>query len=188
MKISNFIRKFIVSAVILIPATMLSGCFDDDDTDYTDWRARNLNYIDSLAHLKENGVDIYTRYVPVWEPGTYVLMKWHNDRNLTKGNPSPWSTSTVDVKYKGTTAYGLPFDSSYNQTRYGDSIYRTTPAANVTGFHAALVNMHVGDSVTVVIPYQAGYGSTGSGAILPFSTLIFDIKLKAINALEVPGN
>lgn len=181
-------RRILLPLALIIPVLTLTGCFDDDDTDYTAWRQRNLDFIDSVASLKTDGVELYERIVPEWQPGTFVLMRWHNNRALTAGRLSPWSTSTVDIKYKGYPAYGAPFDSSYRATRWGDSIYRTTPQKNVTGFHAALVNMHEGDSVTVIMPYQAGYGSSAYGNIKPYSTLIFDIKLVKVRALEVPGS
>ena len=49
---------------------------------------------------------------------------------------------------------------------------------NVEGWLIALTHMHVGDSCTVVIPYQQGYGSTKKTDVLvPFSTLVFGMKL-----------
>ena len=68
------------------------------------------------------------------------------------------------------------------------SIFRCKPNEMITGFWAATTNMEIGDSVTAVIPYTSGYGVTGSGAILPYSTLIFNIKLVDIAAYDkVPG-
>lgn len=46
--------------------------------------------------------------------------------------------------------------------------------------------MRVGDSAQVVIPYLEGYGVSGSGSILPFTTLVFNIKLVDIPAYEIP--
>ena len=38
--------------------------------------------------------------------------------------------------------------------------------------------MHVGDSCTVIIPYQQAYGSTKrSDVLIPYSSLMFDVKL-----------
>ena len=71
-------------------------------------------------------------------------------------------------------------------TTYGDSLYRTRVNNVITGWQIALTNMHEGDSVTVVVPYNAAYGSTGSGAIAPYSTLIFDVMLKKVQAYETP--
>ncbi|MDE7190513.1 MAG: FKBP-type peptidyl-prolyl cis-trans isomerase, partial [Muribaculaceae bacterium] len=103
-------------------------------------------------------------------------------------NLMPLDNSTVDVKYCLRNIEGTVIESSYSTTTYGDSIYRTQPNANVIGFWTGLTNMHVGDSVTMVIPYQAGYGSASQRALLPFSTLIFDVKLKSIYRYETPND
>ncbi len=44
----------------------------------------------------------------------------------------------------------------------------------------ATTNMLPGDSVTAIIPYTSGYGISGSNSVLPYSTLIFQIKLDKI--------
>ena len=48
----------------------------------------------------------------------------------------------------------------------------------------AMMNMHVGDSCSVIVPYQQGYGSVTMGKVKPFSTLVFDIKLVSIYGYE----
>ena len=97
---------------------------------------------------------------------------------LTRNNLKPLITSTVDVKYHLSTYDGNPVDSSYYMTSPADSIYRSVLNQNVEGWMIALTRMHVGDSCTVIIPYQQGYGSTKkSDNLLPFSNLIFDVKL-----------
>lgn len=47
------------------------------------------------------------------------------------------------------------------------------------------MNMRVGDSARIVIPYNLGYGSSNSGVIKPYSTLVFDLKLVDIPYYEV---
>ena len=49
--------------------------------------------------------------------------------------------------------------------------------AMVVGFSTALQKMHVGDTWKVYIPYQLGYGSSDSGVIPAYSTLIFYINV-----------
>jgi FKBP-type peptidyl-prolyl cis-trans isomerase FklB len=49
----------------------------------------------------------------------------------------------------------------------------------VDGFSTALQNMHIGDRWLVYIPYTLGYGTTDSGTIPAYSTLVFDITLLA---------
>ncbi len=143
---------------------------------------QNLEYISNAeAETGADGKKVYEKIVPAWDKASFTLMRWHNDRALTASNLTPLDNSTIKVKYLLTNIEGDTIDSSYRQT---DSLYQCRPCDMITGFWIATTNMHVGDSVTAVIPYQAGYGITGSNAVLPFSTLIFQIKLNSIVALE----
>ncbi len=184
MKLRNF-------GFLALPAMLftLSSCLGDDtdSSDYSEWRTQNLEYFDNAKAATINGVKVYEEVTPVWDNATTILMKWHNDRTKTQDNLVPISNSTIDVKYILTTIEGDTIDSSYSQTTYGDSIYRCQPNNLITGFQIAVTNMHVGDSITTVIPYTAGYGYYGSGDVLPYSTLIFGIKLVDINAWETPS-
>ncbi len=183
------LRLLLLAAVITIVAGIFSACINgnDDNTDYSDWRSLNIKYLDSIEEsTTADGSREYMRLVPSTAPATFILMKWHNNRSLTQSGLMPLGNSKVDVKYRGRLVNGMPFDSSYNNRSHGDSVYRTTPLSNVIGFGSALMNMHEGDSVTVMIPYQAGYGNVTTGKIPAFSTLIFDIKLKKVYTYEIP--
>ena len=165
----------------------MSACSDDDVTNnwkaYASWREANENYFAEQKALQEPGEGLYyTSVIPAWYSGGEILMRYLNDRSLTEGNLSPLVTSTVNVKYKGWLMDGTPFDSSYTAT---DSVFTTKVTSVIDGWQTALQYMRVGDSVRVVIPYSQAYGSGGSGAVLPFSTLTFDIKLKDILYYEV---
>ncbi|MGN1246214.1 MAG: FKBP-type peptidyl-prolyl cis-trans isomerase, partial [Muribaculaceae bacterium] len=146
----------------------------------------NLKYIaDKEAEKDAQGKAVYTRLVPTsWNSQGYILIRYYNDTMLTKDNLKPMLTSTVDVKYRGHDIDGVVFDSSFWRTSPADSVYRTKPSSVVEGWTIALMNMHIGDSCEVIIPYQQGYGSGGSQSILPYSTLIFDMKLVGIPAYE----
>ena len=48
--------------------------------------------------------------------------------------------------------------------------------------------MHVGDSVTMVIPYNSAYGENYNGRIKPYSNLIYRVKFKEIVAFEKPND
>lgn len=163
-------------AMLMLTPVMTSCLDDDDDKNYDDWRKENEEYV-----AKQENAGEYERIVPVWAPGLFVLMKYHQRAADYATLIPPLSTSTVDIKYRGMLIDSTQFDSSFSQTTYGDSIYRCVPNKMVAGFWTALTNMVPGDSVTVIIPAQAGYGVKGSGStIKPYSTLIFDIKMKQI--------
>jgi peptidyl-prolyl cis-trans isomerase len=182
------IRKILLTPLLL---AMLALCSchlgDDNDDQYRDWRQKNIQYVDDMLALKENGQPVYTKVVPDWATGDFVLMKWHNDRALTEKNLVPLYNSTVRVKYHVSTIEAA-VDSSYNQTQYGDSLYQCQPVNTIPGFAIALTNMHVGDSCTVIIPYYLAYDNMASTNIKkPYSTLIYRLKLVSIPAYEIPN-
>ncbi len=181
-------KKYFIPVLLSILAPMaLTSCLGDDDNnvDYSEWIQMNEKYIsDKEAELDADGNKAYEKIVPKWCPGVYILAKWHNDRSLTAGNLVPMDNSTVDVIYECEYVNDVVLDSSYKQTTYGDSIYRCRPLDNIVGFWTMLTNMHVGDSVTCVIPMNAAYG-VSSNSVLPYSTLVYHMKLKNIHHYEV---
>lgn len=164
----------------------LCSCLDDNDNteDYTEWRKQNEAYLDSVINLKDNGIPIYTKIIPDWASSTYTLIQWHTDRSVTSKNLSPMDNSTVNIKYACIDIFDNVINDSYSMTTYGDSIYQTTPASMITGVRAALPMMHIGDSVTLVMPYTAAYGTSAYGSIKPYSTLKFSLKLVSIPDYE----
>lgn len=183
----NRIKYITLSAVALLIATSLTSCLGDNDNqyDYTEWINQNETYLaDKEAETDASGRKVYEKINPVWAPGVYVLAKWHNDRSLTSSNLVPMDNSTCDVVYECYYVNGTLLDSSAKH--YADSIYSCRPCDNIVGFWTMLTNMHVGDSVTCVIPMNAAYGAT-STSVMPYSTLIYNLKLKAISAYEVSG-
>ena len=171
MKLNRIFPIFTALALLILPA-----CFhDEDEKDFTDWRNQNLEYIENISRLTENGEPVYTALTPVWDKSITVYMKWHNEGERNPSEVTPLSTSTCVVKYTLTNIEGDTLDSSAS--------YTCVPNAMVTGFMAALTHMRVNDTVTAVIPYNAGYGQYSYGGILPYSTLIFGIRLESIVSL-----
>ena len=165
---------------------LLTACFDDTDSvaeQYKDWNEKNLNYLQAAEDSTQNGVPYYSRITPTWAPNAYVLAHWHNNRALTENNLSPMDNSTVSITYELLNINGEKLSDSFANP---DSAYVSKPSSNIIGVWAAMTHMHVGDSVTLVIPSNAGYGDIAHGNIPPYSTLIYNIKMKAIKAYEVP--
>ncbi len=182
-------KAFLLAVTAMFCTAGFTSCLSDDDNDELTWRTQNDQYMTEMqALLDDNNNPYFTKVVPDWNPNAYVLMHWHNDRNATRKNISPISTSYVDVKYHLRTIDGLAKDSSYMRTSPADSIYRTQLNSNIEGWIIALPEMHVGDSVTMVIPYQFGYGSSQRGTIEAYSDLIFDVKLKGVPGYETKPN
>ena len=168
-------KKFFYTVIMAIVAvTMLDSCLGKTiEDEYKDWREDNDAWFQ-----KQMSSGQYTILTAAWDPSAKTLIRWHNDTMLTKGNLKPLITSTVDVKYHVSLYNGTPIDSSYYLTSPADSIYRSILNQNVEGWMIALTHMHVGDSCTVIIPYQQGYGSNKkSDVLIPYSTLVFNLKL-----------
>ena len=168
-------KKFFYTVIMAIVAiTMLDSCLGKSvEDEYKDWRQSNDEFYQRQANSGQ-----YTKLTAPWDPSAQTLIRWHNDTMLTRNNLKPLITSTVDVKYHLRLYDGTAVDSSYATKSPADSVYRSLLKSNVEGWMIALTRMHVGDSCTVIIPYQQGYGSTKmSGVLLPYSTLIFDMKL-----------
>lgn len=168
-------KKFFYTVIMAIVAvTMLDSCLGKTiEDEYKDWREDNDAWFQKQMSSRQ-----YTVLTAAWDPSAKTLIRWHNDTMLTKGNLKPLITSTVDVKYHVSLYNGTPIDSSYYLTSPADSIYRSQLNQNVEGWMIALTHMHVGDSCTVIIPYQQGYGSNKkSDVLIPYSTLVFNLKL-----------
>lgn len=172
MKLKRLFPILTISLLFILPA-----CLGDNDktTDYSEWRALNQAYYDSIEIASVDGILQYTPITPVWDRSFTIFMQWHNNGDESSSLVTPLSTSTCQVKYTLTNIKGDTLDSSASFT--------CVPNNMVTGFMAALTNMRENDTVTAVIPYTAGYGVYGNGSVPPYSTLIFGIRLDSISKL-----
>lgn len=90
--------------------------------------------------------------------------------------PKPKATDTVKVDYTGTKIDGTKFDSSVDRGQPA-----TFPLNQVVpGWTEGLQLMPVGSQYKFYIPAKLAYGERGPGPIGPNATLIFDVKLIAI--------
>lgn len=179
---------WIIGAVLAIP--FLGACSDDDNDinldSYSEWREQNEVWLKEMANKKNpDGTPYYHTVVPAWNPGAYILMHYFNNRSETVGNLSPLYTSMVDVRYVGYNCEGEPFDSSTIDNSYGKlGIRRFVCNQVIQGWSIALMDMRVGDTAEVIVPYEIAYGTTNLGTILPYSNLRFNIRLEDIYRYE----
>lgn len=88
----------------------------------------------------------------------------------------PTLTDKVKVDYHGTLIDGTVFDSSVDRK---EPI--TFPVTGVIkGWTEALQLMPVGSKYKIYVPQDLAYGETDRGQIKPFSMLIFEVELLAI--------
>jgi len=190
-------RKLLsIIAVLSLSLTFFAACSDDDEdtivydlADYQEWRAQNDAWVTEMQQRKNpDGTPYYTTVIPSWDPGIFVLMHYFNDRAETEGNLTPLSNSTVDVRYNGYTCEGEGFDSSTYVNRYGKlGIARFSCNQVITGWTAAMEQMRVGDTVEIIVPYKAAYGTQYTSALKPYSSLRFNIRLEDIYRYEAPN-
>lgn len=173
----------VLMAAVALPAVVSCGS-DNNWEDYKDWReANNAWYLEQVARTNPNGTPYFNELSPAWLPGSGVLIHYFNERRATEGKLSPYLTSSVTVKYKGQLYNGTGFDST--AVSGADTVTTFPLSAVVKGWQIALMDMRVGDTAEVVIPFPMGYGETGSNAILPYSALRFGIKLVDIPSYEI---
>ncbi|MDE7026247.1 MAG: FKBP-type peptidyl-prolyl cis-trans isomerase [Paramuribaculum sp.] len=174
---------FVLPALSIIAASCSS---DNDDTwsKYAQWRDTNNAWFEQEKYrTNDDGTPFYEVLSPSWYPGSQVLIHYYNDRALTQNNLVPYVTSTVSVKYVGYYYNGEIFDSSFANT---DSAIVVKPTGTIAGWQIALTNMHVGDSVDVVIPADQAYGASVTSGVNPYSVLRFSMKLKDIPEYQLP--
>ena len=155
---------------ILFVLVALVSCKQEN---YLDWKAMNEAW---LEHNQD-------------QPGVVTTASGLQYKQL---NPSPNPTesrpnynSTVIVDYK------LYLISSYGGYSIGNVVEEATDASFnlqkvIQGFSEGLQKMHVHDDYMLYIPYYLGYGTEATGTegyfgnIPPYSTLIYEVHLKAM--------
>jgi len=159
---------------ILVLLLALTGCKQNN---YLDWKSLNEAW---LEHNKtQEGV--------VTTVSGLQYKQLNPSPNPTESRPNYNSTVVVDYK--------LYLISSYSGKDYvyskGQLLQESTDAIfllqqTVSGFSEGLQKMHVHDDFVLYIPHELAYGSDGTGTegyygyIPPYSTLIYEVHLKAM--------
>ena len=181
-------KKFAIFILAVVAAgCFFAGCKDDDDNTKAlrEWRDANNKWLAEMqARTNADGTPYYQVVVPKWDPSSFVLMHYFNERTTDQLALKPLYTSTVDVRYHLSLYNGVACDSLSNLTDYGPGIYRAQLNDLIDGWAASVCEMNVGDTAEVIIPYALGYGTAGSGSIPAFSNLRFNIRLSDIYLYE----
>jgi len=158
----------------LVLLLALTGCKQNN---YLDWKSLNEAWLE--YNKTQPGVVTTT---------TGLQYKQLNPSpNPTESRPNYNSTVVVDYKLYLISSYSGK-DYVYNK---GQLLQESTDAIfllqqTVPGFSEGLQKMHVHDDFVLYIPHSLGYGSDGTGTegyfgyIPPYSTLIYEVHLKAM--------
>ena len=113
--------------------------------------------------------------------GVVTLADGLQYRIIKKGDGAiPTAADRVQVIYEGKTIDGKVFDAT---SRHGVEFDTFNVGGLIKGWTEALQMMPVGSKWEIVIPQNLAYGERGAGRdIGPFSTLIFTLELKGIEA------
>jgi len=113
--------------------------------------------------------------------GVVVLPDGLQYRIIKKGTgATPKASDAVRVVYEGKTIDGKVFDAT---SKHGAEYDTFNVGGLIKGWTEALQMMPVGSKWEIVIPQNLAYGERGAGRdIAPFSTLIFTLELKGIEA------
>jgi len=102
---------------------------------------------------------------------------------IKAGNgPKPMLNDSVTVHYKGTFLNGETFDSSIE--RKEPFKFAVSYSAVIEGWVEAVQLMPKGSKYKFYVPYQLGYGDRFLPGIPPYSMLIFEIELLAIEKMS----
>ncbi len=83
----------------------------------------------------------------------------------------------VRVHYTGRLKDGTVFDSSLTRGKPSDFAVDRL----ITGWSAAMLTLKPGGKAVIYIPPHLGYGGLRSGNIPPFSGLVFEVEVIAVN-------
>lgn len=183
------INFFFLTSFVLVSCEETDGVPDP----YTNWEERNQAYIDSIAAVAKANPDkwkiIHTYKSVASLPdldanvnvNDYVYCKVLEEGT---GTMKPVFTDFVSTHYRGQliplyNGTKVVFDQSFSGELDKEVAVPVDFGVGsvIVGWTTALQEMKEGDRWEVYIPYQLGYGTTGSTSIPGYSTLIFDLSL-----------
>ena len=179
-----------------------SACSENDGEpdEFPNWQQTNDAYFASLYNRAlEMKLSSDYSTASSWK----VLRKWSLVDSLAKkptdyvvvhvlqsgtSDETPCYTDSVRVSYEGRLLPSTNFPDGYvfDRSYYGDFDLGTAKPSTfavggvIEGWTTVLQQMHPGDYWEVTIPYNLGYGTTASGSIPAYSTLIFKIYLHEV--------
>ena len=159
---ANFTNILAISFI-----AFLSSCLGFADEPVVSSQREELAELNSyLKTVTENGSIIDTA-----DFGIYYI-------TLEEGEGEfPKSGDSLKVGYAGYFVDGTLFDASDEQEENGTLEFVLGNPPIIPGWDKGMELINKNAKVQLIIPSQFAYGSTGSGAIPPYKTLVFVIKM-----------
>lgn len=177
-------KKFYLLPALLIALTFAACNETAEVGEYDNWRERNEAFIDSLQRVYDAKTDPALKKVVY--PRDKSINIFYKELERSPNSPTPTATerpkytSTVKMAYRGMLINEKVFDTNMSGANFDpDTDTPATFAVNqlIGGWTELLQVMIPGQRFEAYIPYQAAYGTSGSGTIPGYSTLIFDMEL-----------
>lgn len=178
----------------LITSCLFSACDETSEVnEYADWRNRNQRFVDSIAAVAEENADgnwrIYKSYtLPPDNPNDLTVVKdvnnyvyCHIEENGT-GTASPIYTDSIRASYRVWLINDILIDQSF-RGEFNPAISvpsKFAMSSTIIGWTTALQQMRTGDSWTIYIPYELGYGKRQSGDVPGYSALKYWVNLAGV--------
>jgi FKBP-type peptidyl-prolyl cis-trans isomerase FklB len=194
-------KRYILLSLLFTQCLLLfTSCDETEEVNkYADWRNRNEAFIDSLKRVYDAKTDPeLIQIIPYAEKNYPIYAK--KLKTVTSGE-TPLYTDSVYTYYRGMLINEAVFGAA-TTPHYYTKLYQSLDVFDknfegeepnafesptkffvngvVAGWREVLQRMKVGERWEVYIPWQQGYGSSVSGTIPAYSTLIFDVNLVSI--------
>lgn len=188
------IRRFWLVVFSAFICLSFAACSEEDkeENEFEDWQKRNEAFFSEQYSKASGNMGSSWRVITSWSfaPDYTAKMTDNIVVNILEegtGSQCPIYTDSVLISYRGslmpTKNYpeGIVFDETYSDEFHWQTAKPVKMRVKdlVDGFTTALMHMHIGDRWRVYIPYELGYGTSTSGSIPAYSTLVFDIALNA---------
>ncbi|MBO7601702.1 MAG: FKBP-type peptidyl-prolyl cis-trans isomerase [Bacteroidaceae bacterium] len=187
----------------LMAVTTIACQVIKEPSEYDNWEERNQAFIDSISDLSAGRVVASAADADAMQVGTYYAIETSASTNYklqyiyvkkllaNSDGLRSYYTDAAFVYYYGTNILGERFDGNFTgftaidkrtldghenlPTQFNTPSKFNVDSSIIAGWKTALQYMREGERWIVFIPYQSAYGKNGSGNILGYSMLCFDM-------------